>query len=264
MIVGGPNTRSDYHTNPTEEWFYQIKGSMVLRVIDQGHPKDIHIGEGQHFLLPPNTPHSPQRFADTIGLVVECDRPDGQHDALSYYCPQCGATNLSERFICTNLVTQLPPIINRYYADEGLRTCTGCGHVDVKPTTPVDIPDSLDTSAGTIGTSLPGPQPIDKWITQPNAVLSGIALRVEVFSPSSKDIGRAQSHAGEAWVYAIDDECTIDLGDDNHPPSGADDASAKTITLNKADCVVIKPRQAFTLNPKSHVIVVSHLIQEQS
>ena len=34
MVVGGPNSRKDYHVDPVEEFFYQVEGDMVLKVIE--------------------------------------------------------------------------------------------------------------------------------------------------------------------------------------------------------------------------------------
>lgn len=39
-------------------------------VVD-GEFKDVEIKEGEVFVLPGLVPHSPQRFADTLGLVIE-------------------------------------------------------------------------------------------------------------------------------------------------------------------------------------------------
>ena len=82
MVVGGPNTRKDYHIDEGEEFFYQLEGRMVLRIIENKKPKDININEGEIFLLPPKVPHSPQRFENTVGLVIERKRRKEELDAF--------------------------------------------------------------------------------------------------------------------------------------------------------------------------------------
>ncbi|KAI8915208.1 3-hydroxyanthranilate 3,4-dioxygenase [Powellomyces hirtus] len=131
MAVGGPNARTDYHVNETEEWFYQYKGAMTIRIVtDEGNFQDIEIGEGEMFLLPANTPHNPVRYENTIGLVVERKRPDGSLDRLRWYCEQCKSIVYEEAFHCVDLGKQLAPVIQRYYASEDLRTCDKCAHLN--------------------------------------------------------------------------------------------------------------------------------------
>ncbi|PWN53379.1 putative BNA1-3-hydroxyanthranilic acid dioxygenase [Violaceomyces palustris] len=135
MAVGGPNARSDYHYQPTEEFFYQYKGDMLLKIIDEdGEFKDVEIKEGEMFVLPPYTPHSPCRFKDTVGLVVERTRPEGKKDSMRWYCPNRQAhpkPHLIKEvsFQCTDLGTQLKPIIDEWMSDETSRKCLDCGRV---------------------------------------------------------------------------------------------------------------------------------------
>ncbi|KAJ3410332.1 3-hydroxyanthranilic acid dioxygenase [Chytridiales sp. JEL 0842] len=129
MAVGGPNKRSDYHVNPTPEWFFQHKGSMLLKIHDPASNTfhDITIPEGAMLLLPANTPHNPVRFADTVGIVIEVKRPEGSLDGLRWYCEGCKAVVYEERFYCTDLGTQLKPVIEKWAAHEELRVCKCCG-----------------------------------------------------------------------------------------------------------------------------------------
>lgn len=74
MVVGGPNQRTDYHINETEvnmnvsftffvclfmlvksllqEYFYQVKGDLLIKLVVNGEFKDLWVREGEMFLLP--------------------------------------------------------------------------------------------------------------------------------------------------------------------------------------------------------------------
>ena len=136
MAVGGPNARKDYHHDPGAELFYQLEGDMVLRTMQAGRRVDVPIRAGEIFLLPPEVPHSPQRPAGTVGLVVERRRRDGELDGFSWYCERCGARLYLERVPLHDIETQLPPIFARFYSSLADRTCRQCGAVLEPPAPP--------------------------------------------------------------------------------------------------------------------------------
>ena len=134
MIVGGPNSRKDYHVDEGPELFYMLEGDMLLKVILDGEQKDIPITEGEMLLLPPRVPHSPQRFADTVGLVVERARLPHELDGFMWYCDEC-TNKLYEEFVyIDDIVSQLPPIFSRFWESEQNRTCDKCGAIMSQPT----------------------------------------------------------------------------------------------------------------------------------
>lgn len=133
MVVGGPNARKDYHLNQTPEFFYQVEGDIVLKVIEEGQPRDIHIREGEVFYLPANVPHSPQRGPNTIGLVIEQKRDEDMDDGLAWFCESCHNELYREPFELKNIETDMPVIFDNYYSDLEKRTCDKCGSVMEPP-----------------------------------------------------------------------------------------------------------------------------------
>ncbi len=128
MVVGSPNERLDYHYNETAEFFYQIQGDIFLKIVDDGEFKEIHIREGEIYLLPAKIPHSPQRPEGTIGLVIEMKREPKHTDGFQWYCPKCGNKLFEEYFKLENIVKQLPETFAKFNGNEELHKCNNCGH----------------------------------------------------------------------------------------------------------------------------------------
>jgi len=133
MIVGGPNARKDYHVDEGPELFYMIEGDMLLKVVVDGEQRNIPIREGEMLLLPPRVPHSPQRFADTVGLVVERARLPHELDGFMWFCQNCSHKLYEEFVYVDDIVGQLPPIFERFWESEKNRTCAECGAVMPRP-----------------------------------------------------------------------------------------------------------------------------------
>lgn len=130
MVVGGPNGRKDYHWEDGEELFYQLEGDIHVNIIDeQGQPQRIDIREGDMFLLPPRIPHSPQRPANTVGIVIERYRNPGETDKLMWFCEKCNHKLYEASFALKDITTQIKAAIQEFMASEELRTCKKCGAV---------------------------------------------------------------------------------------------------------------------------------------
>jgi 3-hydroxyanthranilate 3,4-dioxygenase len=133
MVVGGPNSRKDFHYNEGEEFFHQLEGDITVRIIEDGKQVDIPIKEGDIFLLPPKVPHLPIRSANTIGLVMERYRKPGEKDGCLWFCENCNNKLYEEYFELTDIVKELPLVMEKFYASKDLRTCKKCGTVMEPP-----------------------------------------------------------------------------------------------------------------------------------
>lgn len=133
MVVGGPNQRTDYHIDEGPEFFYQLEGEMVLRVQEDGTARDIPIRAGEMFYLPARIPHSPQRTAGGVGLVIERKRLPHEQDGLQWYCHACNHLLYAERFTLRNIETDFLAVFERFYRSIEHRTCGECGQVAEVP-----------------------------------------------------------------------------------------------------------------------------------
>ena len=128
QVVGGPNERTDFHVDPYEEWFHQIKGDMHINVMTEDGERTVRIGEGETWLLPGNLPHSPQRpRAGSIGIVIERIREEGTLEKFQWYCLACAALLHEAELQVRDIVADLPPVFTAFYEDEQARTCRSCG-----------------------------------------------------------------------------------------------------------------------------------------
>ena len=134
MVIGGPNARNDFHVTNSEEYFFQLKGDIIVRIREGGEIKDIPVREGETFFIPGNVPHAPTRPPNTIGVVVERRRPPGETEHQQFYCEGCGALVYDKEFDCEDIVDHFAQSMEEFWADPQLNTCKKCGTPNGKPT----------------------------------------------------------------------------------------------------------------------------------
>lgn len=128
-VFGGPRARKDFHDAPGEEIFHQLEGDVILATIQDGRRVNVPIRQGETLLLPAHVPHSPQRFAGTVGLVLERRRRAGEADGYLWYCERCDTRLYAEYLAVSDPATDLPPVFDRFWGNAEHATCSGCGTV---------------------------------------------------------------------------------------------------------------------------------------
>ena len=133
MVIVGPNARNDFHLVDSEEYFYQLKGDIKVRIREGDHIVDHLVREGETFFVPANVAHAPVRPPDTIGVVVERRRPAGEREHVIFYCPDCEALVEDIDFDCGDIVQHFSQAMLDFWSDDGRRTCKSCGAKVQKP-----------------------------------------------------------------------------------------------------------------------------------
>lgn len=208
MFIGGPNIRKDYHIEEGEEVFYQLQGDMVLQVLERGKHRDVVIRQGEIFLLPAGIPHSPQRFANTVGLVIERRRLKTELDGLRYYIGNTTDVLFEKWFYCEDLGTQLAPIIQEFFSSEQHRTG--------KP-----IPDQLlmDTPFPLSTRSVMEPMSLEAWLAGHRKELQGgasLSLFGDTYETQVIVHGQGSSKGWrqdvDVWLWQLEGSSVVTVG----------------------------------------------------
>ncbi|KAJ8308617.1 hypothetical protein KUTeg_013491 [Tegillarca granosa] len=234
FYVGGPNQRKDYHIEEGEELFYMLKGDMCLKIVEQGKHRDVPIKEGEIFLLPGKIAHSPQRQADTIGLVIERERSLDEKDGLRYYVEEDGKPTLNslyeEWFHCVDLGTQLGPVIKRFFASEQCKTGK-----PIPGTIPENPPVILDSKR-----KVEEPFNLHKWLSENKEELhkkgclnlfgKGYQFQVDVYGQGENT---SKCDNAETFIWQLEGQSKVTV-------------EGKEYNLKKDDNLLVRKGQTYT------------------
>ena len=131
FVARGREFRSEFHSDPSDEVMYMIKGDMNLHYrTPAGEEKVAVVREGEIVYCPAGTPHSPRFSPESFVLVLERKRRGDEDDRFTWFCEQCG-TRLHEsvKHVADYREDPVSRAYEEFYGSEAHRTCTRCGHV---------------------------------------------------------------------------------------------------------------------------------------
>ena len=131
FVARGREYRSEFHTNPSDEVIYMIKGEMRLHHrTESGQEEVAKIPEGSVIRIPAGVPHSPRRGPDSFTFVLERKRREGEIDRFHWFCQNCDALLHEESFIVDDYRDDpVSAAYQRFFENENFRTCKKCGEI---------------------------------------------------------------------------------------------------------------------------------------
>ncbi|XP_042319171.1 3-hydroxyanthranilate 3,4-dioxygenase isoform X2 [Sceloporus undulatus] len=200
MFVGGPNQRKDYHIEEGEEMF----------------------------LLPARIPHSPQRYENTVGLVIERKRLKTETDGLRYYVGESADVLFERWFYCDDLGTQLSPIMQEFFSSKQYQT----GEPN---------PDELlkETPFPLNDTKVMNPFSLQVWLNNHQEDLvqkKSLRLFEENFETEviiwGPGISKEEGKNADIWIWQMEGTSVVT-------------ANSKTLTLMNGDSLLIPTQKKF-------------------
>lgn len=239
MFVGGPNERLDFHLEEGEELFLQLKGDMVLQVVERNQHRDVVIKEGEMFLLPARIPHSPQRIANTVGLVIERQRAASEIDGLRFYVQDVEGkhtlTPLYEAWFHWSNKLKMPDYIKAFKASDQCKTGKPIpGSGAIRDPCPIEVNSQR---------ALGDPFCLRDWISQYRQQIDS-AGKMAVFDPAKHQLqvfvyGRGETsdcfEKEDTWIWQMEGKSKVDVG------------GSKQYMLNVDDSLLVSKGSSFTV-----------------
>ena len=136
FVARGREHRSEFHSDPSDEVMYMIKGDMDLHYMTpDGEEKVAVIREGEIIYCPAGIPHSPRFSPDAFVLVLERQRRPEEQDRFAWFCPRCHAQVYETvKHVADYRQDPVSRAYEEFYGSEAHRTCGSCGYVTPRPT----------------------------------------------------------------------------------------------------------------------------------
>src|SRR5690606_15496129 len=107
---------------------YQLEGTIKVIIQKDGEKKELTLNAGDMYLHPAQTPHSPVRSENSVGLVIERKRAgQGFTDGLLWFCDNCNHKLYEVYFELHDIEQDFLPKFQHFYNSEDLRTCDKSG-----------------------------------------------------------------------------------------------------------------------------------------